>query len=127
MLYAYLAIGGVLGTLARVGLGGWIQNLGGPSFPWGTFGVNLLGSFLLGLAMRGAELSALSPELRASVSLGFCGAFTTFSTFSYETVLLLQAGAWARASIYALGSLGMGLLAILLGLATADFLMRAEF
>lgn len=124
MLYALLALGGVLGTLARFGLGGWVHTWAGTAFPWGTLVINLLGSFLLGLAMRGAELSSLSPELRGMITVGFCGAFTTFSTFSFETIALLQQGAWARASLYAAGSVGMGLLAVALGLSTANLLLR---
>lgn len=124
MLYAYLALGGVLGTLARFLLGGWIQSWVGAAFPWGTLSVNLLGSFVLGLTMRGAELSSLSPELRALIGIGFCGAFTTFSTFTFETFALLQAGAWVRASLYAFGSVGTGLLAMVLGLSTANLLLR---
>lgn len=78
IFYAYLARGGVLGTLARFGIGGWVHTWAGAAFPWGTLGINLLGSFLLGLAVRGAELFSLSPELRVMITVGFCGAFTTF-------------------------------------------------
>lgn len=124
MLYAYLAVGGMLGTLARFALGGLVQNSTGAAFPWGTLGVNLLGSFLLGLAVRGAELTYVSPELRGMITIGFCGAFTTFSTYTYETVALMNDGAWSRALIYAFGSLGTGLLAIALGLSAANLLLR---
>lgn len=126
MLYAYLALGGVLGTLARFLLGGWIHSWVGAAMPWGTLTINLLGSFVLGVAMRGAELSSLSPELRAMIGIGFCGAFTTFSTFTFETVSLMQEGAWVRAAFYAFGSLGMGLVAMALGLSTANLLLRPE-
>lgn len=124
MLYVYLALGGVLGTLARYSLGGWVHSWAGAAFPWGTFAVNLLGSFLLGLAIRGAEVSALSPEVRGMITVGFCGAFTTFSTFTFETFSLMQEGAWVRASLYAFGSLGMGLAAMALGLFTVTLLLR---
>ena len=124
MLYVYLALGGVLGTLARYGLGGWVQTLAGPAFPWGTFAINLLGSFLLGLAKRGGELSPLSPEMRGLITVGFCGAFTTFSTFTFETISLMKEGTWARASLYAFGSLGAGLIALALGLSAANLLLR---
>lgn len=125
MLYAYLVLGGALGTLARAGIGGWVHTWAGTGFPWGTMGVNLLGSFFLGLAMRGAELSSLSPELRGMITVGFCGAFTTFSAFTFETIALMQQGAWVRASLYAFGSLGLGLLAMILGLSSANLLLRS--
>ncbi len=124
MLYAYLALGGVLGTLARYSLGGWVHTWAGVAFPWGTLAINLLGSFLLGLAIRGAELSSFSPELRSMLTVGFCGAFTTFSTFTFETISLMQEGAWVRASLYAFGSLGLGLMAMALGLSAATLLLR---
>lgn len=124
MFYAYLAIGGVLGTLARYGLGGWVHTWAGIGFPWGTLGVNLLGSFLLGLAARGAELFSLSPELRGMMTIGFCGALTTFSTFSLETLLLIQEGAWTRAAVYASASVAVALAALVLGFSTADLLLR---
>ena len=123
MLYFYLAVGGVVGTLARFILGDWIHSWAGIGFPWGTFTVNLLGSFLLGLAVRGADVAALSPELRGLLTIGFCGAFTTFSTLSYEIVWLLQAGEWMRASLYAFGSLALGIVAVGLGLTTATLLI----
>ena len=67
MILFYLAVGGVLGTWARYGLGGWMHGAMGSNFPWGTLAVNLLGSFLLGVAIRGTELTPLSPELRGLV------------------------------------------------------------
>lgn len=124
MILLYLAVGGVAGTLARWGLAGWVHGWAGAGFPWGTFAVNALGSFLLGFAVRGAEGAALSPETRALLTTGFCGAFTTFSTLSHETVALLQAGAWARAAAYALGSLGLGLAAVYAGLSLAPWVLR---
>lgn len=112
MILLYLAAGGVLGTLARYGLSGRAYSGSGPGFPWGTLAVNVLGSLLLGYALRAMDFAPVSPELRALVTVGFCGAFTTFSTFSYETVTLMQEGAWARAALYAFGSLGLGMAAM---------------
>ncbi len=126
MILLSLAVGGILGTLARYGLAGWVQGWAGASFPWGTFAVNLLGSFLLGLALRGSEAAAFSPETRALLTTGFCGAFTTFSTLSWETVALLQAGAWGRAGAYALGSLGLGLAAVWAGLSLAPVVLGSH-
>lgn len=126
MILLALAAGGVLGTLARYGLAGWVHTWAGTAFPWGTFAVNVLGSFLLGFALRGSEVASLSPETRALLTTGFCGAFTTFSTLSWETVALLQAGAWARAGAYALGSLGLGLAAVWAGLSLAPLVLGSH-
>jgi fluoride exporter len=124
MILLYLAAGGVAGTWARYGLGRWVQEWAGPAFPWGTFVVNVLGSFALGFLLRATEASTISPETRAMLTVGFCGAFTTFSTFSHETIVLLQEGAWGRAVAYALGSLLLGLAAVAAGLGTAGWLVR---
>lgn len=124
MILLYLAAGGVLGTLARYGLATWVHARVETPLPLGTFAVNLLGSFVLGLAVRAAETAALSPELRLMLTTGFCGAFTTFSTFSFETLALLQGGAWGRAAAYSLGSLGLGLAAVYAGLSFAPVLLR---
>ncbi len=125
MLYVYLAVGGIVGTLARFGLSGLIQTSAGNAFPWGTLAVNLIGSFVLGVAVRGAGLTSLSPDLRAMLTIGFCGSFTTFSTFSFETFELLRDGAWTRALLYALGSLTLGVLLLALGFSAAGILFRA--
>lgn len=124
MLLLFLSAGGVAGTLARYGLSGWIYAWAGTSFPWGTFVVNIVGSFLLGFLSRLAQVAPLSLEVRTMLTIGFCGAFTTFSTLSYETVALLQQGAWARASAYAFGSLGVGLVALMAGLSLATGILR---
>jgi CrcB protein len=126
MILLSLAVGGVLGTLARYGLAGWVHTWAGTAFPWGTFVVNALGSFLLGFALRGSDAAALSPEVRALLTTGFCGAFTTFSTLSWETVALLQAGAWGRAGAYSLGSLGLGLAAVWAGLSLAPVVLGSQ-
>ena len=126
MILLYLAAGGIAGTWARHGLGRWVQASAGDGFPWGTFVVNLLGSFLLGFLIRAMEGASVSPETRAMLTVGFCGAFTTFSTFTHETVVLLQEGAWARAAAYALGSLLLGLAALAAGLGTAGLLVGAK-
>ena len=126
MLYVYLIIGGAAGTLARHTLGGWVQSWAGMGFPWGTMVVNILGSFLLGLAVRWADLSGISPEFRSLLTVGFCGAFTTFSTLSYEFAALAQAGVWGRALLYAIGSLALGIAALALGMITGSFIFRVS-
>ncbi|HEX7051626.1 MAG TPA: fluoride efflux transporter CrcB [Longimicrobiales bacterium] len=119
-----LALGGALGTLARYGLSGWILSLSDPRFPWGTLAVNLLGSLALGFTVRATEFAPLAPELRGLLTVGFCGAFTTFSTLSYETVTLAQDGAWTRAALYAFGSLGIGIAAMLAGSSLGTLVSR---
>jgi len=100
-MLAYILLGGIAGTVGRYALQGWIQNRAGTGFPVGTLAINLAGSFALGFIVRFATGSTLvSPELRAGLTIGFCGAFTTMSTFSYESVTLLQDGEYLRAGIY---------------------------
>lgn len=124
MLYLYLAAGGVVGTLARYRIGLWVPGWAGAGFPWGTLLINLIGSFILGFATRSAAVLPVSPEVRGMVTIGFCGAFTTFSTFTFETVGLLQQGAWGRGAAYAFGSLALGLVAMVMGLVVASILLR---
>lgn len=126
MLLVYIALGGAAGAVLRYGVGGWIHGWAGPGFPWGTFVVNVSGSFLIGLSFRWLESTAASPETRALVTIGLLGAFTTFSTYSYETVALLRDGEWGRGAAYALGSLVLGLLAVGAGLWTASWTLHAR-
>src|SRR5260221_2329894 len=96
----YIAVGGVAGTLARYGLQGLIQSRAG-TFPTGTLIVNLAGSLALGFIIRYATGSTVvSPELRGGLTIGFCGAFTTMSTFSYESMALLGDGDYWRRGVY---------------------------
>lgn len=77
-------------------MGGWIHGWAGVWVPWSTFAVNALGSLLIGLSVGYMEGVPASPELRATVTVGFRGAFTTFSTCAYESVVLLREGEWTR-------------------------------
>src|SRR5260221_11163819 len=95
----YIAVGGVAGTLARYGLQGVIQSRAG-TFPTGTLIVNLAGSLALGFIIRYATGSTVvPPELRGGLTIGFCGAFTTTSTFSYQSKALLGDGVNWRAGL----------------------------
>ncbi|HEY6808949.1 MAG TPA: fluoride efflux transporter CrcB [Gemmatimonadales bacterium] len=119
-MIAYITLGGIAGTLARWYLDGFIQHRVGGVFPSGTLVINLTGSFLIGFIIRYATGSAaISPELRGGLTIGFCGAFTTMSTFSYETVRLLSDGDYARAAIYAGGTMVGCLVAVVIGAALA--------
>ncbi|MFH1763694.1 MAG: fluoride efflux transporter CrcB [Gemmatimonadota bacterium] len=96
MLILMIALGGALGAVARYGLGGWVQSLLNTTFPIGTLAVNVVGSFVLGLSLLLFECLAWSAEVRTLVTIGFLGAYTTFSTFSYEAIVLLEGGEWAK-------------------------------
>ena len=122
MTLAVIAAGGALGAVARYLVSGWIQALTGELFPWGTFVVNVAGSLLLGFALVWLQATVSSAELRQFVAIGVLGSFTTFSTFSYETFAMLQDGEWWRAGGYSLGSLAVGLFAVVLGAALATSL-----
>jgi len=122
---AYVALGGALGALARYGISGWVYDRLGENFPWGTLVVNLVGCLALGLVIRWIQVSAVAPEVRPFLTIGVLGAFTTFSTFSYETVALLQEGQWLRAGLYMGGSVVLGLIAMVAGMALATAFARA--
>jgi len=93
-----VAIGGASGAVMRWLMASGIQRLAGGPFPWGTFAVNAIGSFLLGfLFVWLIERSTVSELVRLALTVGFLGAFTTFSTYSLESIRLLQEGALALA------------------------------
>lgn len=98
MQLLYIGIFGAIGCLARYAVSGWTYALCGRMLPWGTLAVNVIGSFILGLIMEGSLRSTLmSPELRIGLTVGFLGGFTTFSTFSYETIRYLEEGSLLQA------------------------------
>lgn len=115
MAWAYVALGGAAGALLRYAAG---QALGPPrpgAFPWHTFAVNVAGSLILGLVLAAAP--ADDPrQLRPLLAVGFCGGLTTFSTFGYETVALLQARAYGTAAAYAGVSFALSLAAVVIGM-----------
>jgi CrcB protein len=79
---------------------------------------------VLGVTMRASQSLLLSPELRAFIAIGLCGAFTTFSTYSYEAFVLMQKGDWTKAALYAFGSLVIGVVAIAAGFIAAARVLR---
>lgn len=124
MLVVYLAAAGAAGTVCRYALGDWIPRWAGTGFPWATLAVNALGSFVLGFVMRAAP-NGMSLEVRAVLTIGFCGAFTTFSTFGFETLSLMREGHSVRALAYAIGSPAIGFSAILAGMGLAAALQTS--
>lgn len=121
MRLALLIVFGAAGTLARYGLQGLVQYRTGSNFPSGTLAVNLLGCLLLGgIGEYGLTHLTIPPEWRIGITVGFFGAFTTFSTFSWETVGLLEDGEWARAAAYVAASVVGGLLAVAAGMRIAE-------
>jgi len=126
MLLIIVGVGGALGAMARFGLSGWVQGFVDSTFPLGTMVVNILGSFLLGLSLYLLESTAPTTEVRAVITIGFLGAFTTFSTFSYEAVVLFQGGEWVRGAIYMGGSLVLGLFGVMAGLGLGHFILQVR-
>lgn len=113
----YLGLFGGFGCVARYLLSGWVYSLAGRALPYGTLAVNVLGSLLLGLIMEGALRSTLlSAELRLAMTVGFLGGFTTFSTFSYETVRLLEEGSLAAAGANVLLNVVVCIVAVMIGI-----------
>jgi len=123
----YVALGSALGGVSRYALAAAIQARAPTTFPWGTLVVNASGSLLLGFLLRYAlQTPAVTPEMRALLTAGFCGGYTTFSTFSYETVALLEDGDYRRALAYVTASIVLSLAATMLGFAAAGALAAAR-
>jgi fluoride exporter len=119
-----VALGGALGSVCRYLLGPAFQRLFDGNFPVGTLLINVLGSLVLGFVVRLAlEGTQVSPEARAFLAVGFCGGFTTFSTFSYETIQLFESGLPWRAAGYALLSVVLAVGAAFLGMGAARTLI----
>jgi len=116
MNYLIIGAGGFVGAITRYILAVWIGQRWGRSFPLGTFVINITGSFLIGLLMTlMAERFTENPQWRLLLVVGFLGAYTTFSTFEYETGGLLRDGEWLYAGINVIGSVFVGFIALKLG------------
>ena len=121
-LYLSVAIGGAVGSVSRFAISGIMLNRFGPAFPWGTLTVNILGSFLIGLLFF-----VVTPEGKLDLSLnvrqlfiaGFCGGFTTFSSFSLEALTHIRAGDPGKAALYVVASVLLCLAAVWMGYAAA--------
>ena len=119
MNYVYVAIGSAAGGLARFALGGWLQRRLGMAFPIGTLVVNVTGSFLLGviLVVVARHQGPQADATRLLLAVGLCGGYTTFSTFSADTVGLIEGGASGIAALNVALSVGLALLATFAGVA----------
>ena len=129
MTYVWIGIGGALGSMARAWLALAVARVAGPQFPWGTILINILGSFVIGffgtLTTNDARFAAPA-DLRAFVMVGICGGFTTFSSFSLQTLELARDGRIAQA----VGNIGLSVVCCLLAVATgyisADAINRGQ-
>jgi CrcB protein len=118
--YLAVAAGGALGAVLRYYVGGTALGRAAAPFPTATFFINVTGSFVIGLFLTlAAERVTLSPHLRLAVAVGFVGAYTTFSTFEYETAKLIEDGDVTRALLNVVLSFAAGLLAVWLGIFAA--------
>lgn len=110
-----VAIGAAIGGVARYLIGGWLASLLGPDFPWGTVFVNVTGSFVIGVVLVLVQGGALPAGARPFVAVGILGGYTTFSTYSYETLELIIDGNYAVAVINVFVQLVLGLIGVYLG------------
>lgn len=115
-----IALGGALGALSRYGLGVFVSSRWNQGFPLHTFLINVIGAFLLGfLNVLFLDRLTVSPALRLGIGVGFLGAFTTFSTFGYEVIMLLEEGSVRTALTYTLLSILVGFTGVALGVGLA--------
>lgn len=116
MLVLWVAIAGALGALSRWGIGVWLGQRLGITFPWGTLAANLIGCFLIGIVMEATERAGFLPgAFRLIIAVGFIGAFTTFSTFEFETFQLFRRGALLLAGINFAANILLGYLLLWAG------------
>jgi CrcB protein len=117
MILLAVGVGGGIGALLRYFVASAVQSAAWPGYPWGIFVVNITGGLAMGLIV---ELSALkmqiSPEMRAFLTTGILGGYTTFSTFSLDSVLLIERGQYVSAATYVAGSTVLSILAVFAGM-----------
>ena len=113
----WVSLGAVIGANARYFLGAWAAERFGTTFPYGTLIINLTGSLILGFFLALAtERALIDPRYRLLIAVGFCGSYTTFSTYTYESITLMLSGSWALGLLNLLGSTVLGLGAVGLGI-----------
>jgi len=118
-----VALGGAIGSAARYLVSGWFAGQFGSAFPYGTFVINVTGSFIIGLFLAFAqERVSLSPYWRLFFAVGVVGGYTTFSTFEYEFVRLLQEGDMLLGASYMVGSVVLGAIGAIAGIAVGSWL-----
>jgi CrcB protein len=121
--FLLVGLGGGVGSMARYICQKWFSENYPYSFPWGTFVVNLIGCFLIGIIYAASEKSsALTPQTRLLLITGFCGGFTTFSTFAFENMNLLRSGDFLYFSIYIVASVALGIAGVFAGITTMKLL-----
>jgi CrcB protein len=119
--YLLIALGGALGSVARYWVGSTVAGRMGTRFPFGTFVINLTACIIIGFSLTYlGKRTGMDPAWRFLIAVGFIGAYSTFSTFEWETLSTLRSGAFALASLYAVGSLILGLIATWCGAALAE-------
>jgi CrcB protein len=124
MILGAVGAGGALGSMARYLIAGWVQSPAWGGFPYGIFIVNITGGFIMGALTEAMALRLnVSPEVRAFLTTGILGGYTTFSTFSLEAALLIQRHAYGQAAFYIAGSALLSLIALFAGL----WLMRMVY
>ena len=121
--YLLIAAGGALGSIARFWVGSTISGRLGTKFPYGTFVINITACVIIGFTLTYMSKRAdLNPAWRYLFPVGFIGAYSTFSTYEWETLSTLRSGAFALGALYAVGSLVLGLAAVWVGTALADLI-----
>jgi CrcB protein len=123
-----IAAGGALGAIARYVLGGLVQEWAGPRFPYGTLVINVSGCLVMGIVMTlVTERAVLHPNWRFLIPVGFIGAYTTFSTFEYETFRAVEQGAWLVGVGNVLVSVVVGFISVAAGaIATRQLLLAVR-
>ncbi len=125
MDYLWVGLGGFVGANARYALGVWIVNRVGPAFPLHTLVINVSGSLAIGIILvLLTERLVVDPAWRLLLVVGFLGGYTTFSSYTFEALALVEQGDWLPAAWYVLGSNGLGLAAAYLGMVIARALCR---
>ncbi len=121
--YLLIGIGGGLGSIARYWVSSTLGSRLGIRFPYGTFAVNITACLVLGFTLTWfSERVEVNPAWRYMIPVGFIGAYSTFSTYEWESLEMMRSGAFAMASLYAVGSIVLGLAATWCGVALAEAL-----
>ncbi len=129
MTYLWVALGGAIGSVARYWCSDMVARLIGETFPYGTLGVNILGSFIIGgmaaLSAAGSRF-LIAPDVRIFVMVGICGGYTTFSSFSLQTLNLMRDGEWLAAGGNVAGSVALCMFAVWLGSLAAGMINQLK-